>query len=133
MQTPEYINNIISVFRKHIYNEPIWIKISPDIDDKQIDELIEYLTKIGVECGIDGVVCPALEIAKIKQNFDKNILTVVPGIRLATDSVSDHEFTNTPSYAVQNGADFLVIGRPITQSSNPENTINSILNSFSFF
>ncbi|MCA1786848.1 MAG: orotidine 5'-phosphate decarboxylase, partial [Desulfobacteraceae bacterium] len=68
-----------------------------------------------------GVVCSGLEVAEIKNRFGKRFLAVTPGIRPLwdCDKKDDQKRVVTPSMSVQNGADFLVIGRPIRDAANP--------------
>lgn len=85
-----------------------------------------HLARLSYECDLDGVVCSAHEAAAIKQNTSAEFLTVTPGIRLNTNKVDDQTRIMTPSVAVASGADYLVIGRPITQSSVPAETLRII-------
>lgn len=84
-----------------------------------------HLASLSHECGLDGVVCSAHEAAAIKQ-VTTEFLTVTPGIRLSVDKVDDQTRIMTPSVAVASGADYLVIGRPITQSTAPAETLRII-------
>ncbi len=92
-----------------------------------IDELALKLAKAGIENGLDGIVCSAEEVKKIKENINKNFLAVVPGIRLNGGESDDQTRVSTPRKAIQSGADILVIGRPILRSKNKKETINQIL------
>ncbi len=85
-----------------------------------------HLARLSYECGLDGVVCSAHEAAAIKLATSAEFLTVTPGIRLNTDKVDDQTRIMTPSIAVASGADYLVIGRPITQSVLPIETLQVI-------
>lgn len=85
-----------------------------------------HLARLSYECGLDGVVCSAHEAAAIKLATSAEFLTVTPGIRLNTDKVDDQTRIMTPSIAVASGADYLVIGRPITQSVLPIETLQGI-------
>ena len=68
------------------------------------------------------------EIALIKNNIGKDFTLVVPGIRLNNENLNDQKRVMSPGDAIKEGADLLVIGRPITDSNSPINTINEILN-----
>lgn len=85
-----------------------------------------HLARLSYECGLDGVVCSAHEAAAIKLATSAEFLTVTPGIRLNTDKVDDQTRIMTPSIAVASGADYLVIGRPITKSVLPIETLQGI-------
>ena len=81
--------------------------------------------------GMDGVVCSAQEARSMKANFGSSFKLVTPGIRLAGSVQDDQKRIVTPAWAVANGADYLVIGRPITQSSDPVATLHEIINQIS--
>ena len=83
------------------------------------------LAKDALRAGVDGVVCSTREVSYVS----KKLLKIVPGIRPAGHiSKDDQKRTATPQEAMQSGADFVVIGRPITQSKNPVLTTQQILN-----
>lgn len=82
-------------------------------------ELAIKRAKLAKESGIDGVVCSAKEVNKIVEVCDKGFVTVCPGIRPASANVGDQKRVVTPAQAIRNGAQYLVVGRPITQSENP--------------
>ncbi|MGI9463202.1 MAG: orotidine-5'-phosphate decarboxylase [Aestuariivirgaceae bacterium] len=77
------------------------------------------LASLALECGLDGVVCSAHDVADIKQACGTQFQTVVPGIRPAGAAVQDQKRIATPRSACDAGADILVIGRPITQADDP--------------
>jgi len=77
------------------------------------------LARIGIECGLDGVVCSAREAAMLKKEIKKDFIIVTPGIRLDAAAKDDQKRTATVSEAVRAGSDFLVIGRPILQAKDP--------------
>lgn len=84
-----------------------------------VDEAVLDLAALAKQNGADGVVCSALEVPKIKAALGQGFLTVTPGIRLVNSGADDQQRVATPELAKQNGADYLVIGRSITQSDNP--------------
>lgn len=90
-------------------------------------EMVMRLAQLAAQSGMDGVVCSALEAKAIKQATALDFLTVTPGIRLLTDRKDDQTRIMTPKAAINNSADYLVIGRPITQSQQPAETLNSII------
>jgi orotidine-5'-phosphate decarboxylase len=71
------------------------------------------------QSGLDGVVCSALEAELLRQHVAKSFLLVTPGIRPATASKDDQTRIVTPTQALGLGANYLVIGRPITQAKDP--------------
>ncbi|MFO7928466.1 MAG: orotidine-5'-phosphate decarboxylase [Candidatus Humimicrobiaceae bacterium] len=82
------------------------------------------LVKIGLKSGIDGVVCSPNEVAEIRKKFGKDFFIATPGIRLNQDKSGDQKRFNTPGKAISDGADFLIVGRSITQKDNIEKAIN---------
>ena len=77
------------------------------------------LAKLAKSAGLDGVVASAHEVKAIRQACGPNFLIVVPGIRPTTSSTDDQARVATPQQAIAAGADYLVIGRPITAANNP--------------
>jgi len=90
-------------------------------------EFVERLVKIGVNAGIDGIVSSAQEVESLKKKFNE-LIFVTPGIRLSSDKTDDQKRIESPRSAIASGSDLLVIGRPITESKNPINSINEIIN-----
>jgi orotidine-5'-phosphate decarboxylase len=76
------------------------------------------LASMAAQAGADGAVCSPLEVAEVRKRFPNGVL-VVPGIRPASAAADDQARIATPAQAVGAGADFLVIGRPITQAKDP--------------
>ncbi|MGN0894926.1 MAG: orotidine-5'-phosphate decarboxylase [Succinivibrio sp.] len=89
------------------------------------------LAKLAKECGLDGVVSSAKEVSLIKQYMGVPFICVTPGIRPAGSEIGDQRRIMTPEDAVKAGSDYLVIGRPITQSSDPVETLTKINDSIS--
>lgn len=84
------------------------------------EKQVEQLASLAKKSTLDGIVCSPHEIALVKKSCGANFKTVVPGIRPLHSRTQDQKRTLTPKEALQNGADYLVIGRPITQSSTPQ-------------
>ncbi len=86
------------------------------------------LAKLAKQCELDGVVCSAQEAALIKasENCGQNFITVTPGIRLDMDASQDQKRIMTPEAAIELGADYLVIGRPITGANDPMSVVTAI-------
>lgn len=78
-----------------------------------------YFASVAQDNGADGVVCSVHEVKSIKSCCGDAFLTVTPGIRLAESDKNDQKRIATPSFAKDNGADFIVIGRSVTQAANP--------------
>jgi len=77
------------------------------------------LAKIGIEAGLDGVVCSAREAALLRKEIKKDFVIVTPGIRPGKVSVDDQKRTATVQEAVAAGSNYLVIGRPILEAADP--------------
>ncbi len=96
--------------------------------NRNIDEIIKNFAKYALANKLDGIVCSPHEIKKIKKITKNKLLIVTPGIRPQNYQVKkdDQKRTMTPEEAIEAGANYLVIGRPITQSSNPLKTLKLI-------
>ena len=90
-----------------------------------LDCVLHY-AKNAKEAGLDGVVCSVHEARAIHEACGDDFLTVTPGIRLASDSVDDQKRVATPSLAKEEGCDYIVVGRSITKSADPEATYTQI-------
>lgn len=91
------------------------------------DALVERLARLTQECGLDGVVCSPQEVAMLRSVVDPEFLLVTPGIRPAKATAGDQKRIMTPEQAIAAGSDYLVIGRPITQSQNPLEALQLII------
>ncbi|QDY42042.1 orotidine-5'-phosphate decarboxylase [Candidatus Pantoea soli] len=89
----------------------------------------ERLARLTQESGLDGVVCSAQEAVHFKHTFGDDFALVTPGIRPAGSEAGDQRRIMTPQQAQQAGVDYMVIGRPITQSADPAATLQNILRS----
>ena len=87
---------------------------------------VERLAKLAQSCGLDGVVCSAQEARQLKQICGTDFKLVTPGIRPVGSDSHDQTRIMTPKSAMQAGSDYLVIGRPITQSMDPILTLQQI-------
>lgn len=90
------------------------------------DEQVLALATLAKEAGLDGVVCSAREAAMLKANLGPSFQLVTPGIRPAGADLGDQRRVMTPAEAIAAGSDYLVIGRPITQSEDPLATLKAI-------
>jgi len=77
------------------------------------------LARLAKEAGLDGVVSSPQEARAIRRACGPKFLIVVPGVRPSGDSAQDQSRVATPSEAMRAGADYLVVGRPITAAKNP--------------
>lgn len=85
----------------------------------KIQEHVLRLAKLTKQAGLDGVVCSAGETAELKAELGANFCLVTPGIRPANASLDDQKRVASPVDAIKMGSHYLVIGRPITQATNP--------------
>ncbi|MBW3139046.1 orotidine-5'-phosphate decarboxylase [Ferrimonas balearica] len=90
------------------------------------DEQVLALATLAKQAGLDGVVCSAQEAAMLKAKLGAEFQLVTPGIRPAGADLGDQRRVMTPAEAVAAGSDYLVIGRPITQSADPLATLEAI-------
>ncbi len=87
--------------------------------ENTIETQVLKLAKLTQAAGLHGVVCSAQEAQLLKQHLPNDFLLVTPGIRPASASLDDQSRVLTPSQALRMGANYLVIGRPITQAAKP--------------
>ncbi|WP_445115849.1 orotidine-5'-phosphate decarboxylase [Acinetobacter sp. WZC-1] len=92
---------------------------------------VQRLAKLTQACGLDGVVCSAQEVIMLREQLGPDFALVTPGIRPAGSNMDDQKRIVTPEQAMQDGSTHLVIGRPVTQSDNPAQTLTDILLSIS--
>lgn len=85
------------------------------------------LEKLAQSCGVDGVVASPQEVAAIRRACGRKFVVVTPGVRPAAAARDDQSRIATPSQALRSGADYLVIGRPITAAVDPLAAATSIL------
>ncbi|MCF9035414.1 orotidine-5'-phosphate decarboxylase [Acinetobacter nectaris] len=90
---------------------------------------VRRLARLTKDSGLDGVVCSAQEATFLHEELGSDFSLVTPGIRPVGANTDDQKRIVTPKQAVENGATHLVIGRPITQSENPRQTLVNILDS----
>jgi orotidine-5'-phosphate decarboxylase len=97
---------------------------------EKVDEQVLRLARLGIENGVDGLVCSPHEIKTLRAEFGDKIKIVVPGIRPSWSEPGDQKRFMTPREAIDAGADYLVIGRPITAHKNPREAVGRILREF---
>ncbi|MCF9045312.1 orotidine-5'-phosphate decarboxylase [Acinetobacter nectaris] len=90
---------------------------------------VRRLARLTKDSGLDGVVCSAQEATFLHEELGSDFSLVTPGIRPVGANTDDQKRIVTPKQAIENGATHLVIGRPITQSENPRQTLVNILDS----
>jgi orotidine-5'-phosphate decarboxylase len=79
------------------------------------------------EGGADGIICSPQEIKPVRELFGSEFTIVTPGVRPASADSHDQKRTATPLQAIKDGADYIVVGRPITQAENPVQSAENII------
>lgn len=132
----EAAKNALSSYQKAPLLIAVTVLTSMDNDDLQGIGIAEdtqvqaqKLAKLAAQCELDGVVCSALEANSIKQRCGNSFLCITPGIRPLGSDSGDQRRIMTPDRALQNGSDYLVIGRPITQAQSPLTVVKDIAQS----
>lgn len=111
-------------------NKPLLIGVTvlTSMSDADLNELgydetaaqrVQRLAALAADCGLDGVVCSALEAQALRKARGDGFCLVTPGIRLAGDAAGDQRRVVTPADALALGSDYLVIGRSITAAADP--------------
>lgn len=96
-------------------------------NQKDVSILVRKFSKFAKKNKLDGVVCSPNEIKYVRKEVGKNFIIVTPGIRINNKIKSDDQKRiQTPKKAIELGADYLVIGRPITESKNPLKVLKEI-------
>jgi len=99
---------------------------------RTVQQQVSALALMAEQSGLDGVVCSAQEAALLKKERRAGFMLVTPGIRLENSPQDDQQRIVTPRQAIQQGADYLVIGRPVTQSADPLQSLRSIVKDISY-
>ena len=94
------------------------------------EDTVKNLASLAEKANVDGLVCSGVEVGSLREEFGNRFTLVVPGIRPGTDN-HDQKRVTTPAEAVSKGADYLVIGRAITEAPNPEEVVDQIVDSIS--
>ena len=97
---------------------------------KEINDQVVHMASMCHKSKLNGVVCSAKEAKLIKENLPSDFICVCPGIRTKNSSNDDQERIMTPKEAAENGADYIVVGRPITQSNDPLSSLKTIKEEF---
>ncbi len=95
--------------------------------DSSVEKQVQRLADLAAAAGMDGVVASPHEIKMLRARFGDKLKIVTPGVRPGWSEPGDQKRFSTPKEALQNGADYLVIGRPITANSNPREAAQKIL------
>ena len=96
------------------------------VNDNVKDEVLR-LAKLAKEAGLDGVVASPVEAKMIRKELGPNFLIVTPGVRPAGAALNDQKRIATPKTAIEDGASFIVVGRPITEAKDPLRAAKEII------
>lgn len=107
--------SVLTSIDEHILNDHLGVLLS-------VEEQTLKLSKLGLTLGLDGVVCSPKEVKAIRSTIGHGII-VTPGIRLSSGNHHDQVRTGEPSQALEDGADYLVIGRALTEHGRPEEAL----------
>jgi orotidine-5'-phosphate decarboxylase len=97
--------------------------------DANVDYQVRRLATVATKAGLCGLVCSPLEVAKLRQAIPPATQLITPGVRTGAEKADDQKRTLTPREALQAGANWLVIGRPIYAAENPRAAAEEILES----
>jgi len=92
-----------------------------------VTDQVVRLAALGEKAGVNGFITSPKEVGLLRNRFDRNMMLVTPGVRPAWAGADDQKRFTTPADAVANGADYLVIGRPITAAEDPPAAVERIV------
>lgn len=107
----------VTILTSHEQSELTDVGLQGSIEDNVL-----RLAKLTQDAGLDGIVCSAQEAASLRQTMGSEFQLVTPGIRLS-DAGDDQKRIMSPQNAMSAGANYLVVGRPITQSADPKKAL----------
>ena len=132
------MDSIKSSYVKSSLKRPLILGVSvlTSIDNTDFDSLglsgkvedqVLRLGQLAISAGLDGLVCSAKELKILRREFASNFILVTPGIRLKDGEINDQKRIVTPYQALTDGANYLVIGRPIAASKDPKLALNNFI------
>lgn len=119
----------------HPQTKLIAVTVLTSMDDAQLADVVSGVTpeqqvlklaRLTARAGLDGIVCSAREATALREHMADDFLLVTPGIRPAGSDAGDQKRVMTPEDAVRHGVSYLVMGRPITQASSPQQVLQSV-------
>jgi len=105
-------------------SDPELHEVSPSPD--QVQDRVDRLARLAWDCGCDGLVCSAADLSRLRAVVGNEPLVVTPGIRPRGGATDDQQRVATAGEAVAAGADYLVVGRPITRSADPGESLAAL-------
>jgi orotidine-5'-phosphate decarboxylase len=112
------------------------VTVLTSLDDEDLREMgidhsvtgqVLSLARLAHSAGIDGVVASPQEVRHLRSEHNKNLVLVTPGVRPSRGATQDQKRVMTPSMAIQEGSDFLVMGRSLLDASSPEKMLKDVL------
>jgi orotidine-5'-phosphate decarboxylase len=95
-----------------------------------MDREVLRLAELASSAGLDGVVASPSEARMIRRKLGEDFLIVTPGVRPAWAELGDQKRVATPKEAIANGADYIVVGRPVTEAPDPAQAAKKIREEF---
>ncbi len=92
-----------------------------------VEEQVQRLARFAEECGLDGVVCSPQEIQQVRKLVNPGFKIVTPGIRMPGQSANDQQRIATAQDAFASGADYIVVGRPVTEAQDRRQAVERML------
>jgi orotidine-5'-phosphate decarboxylase len=92
-----------------------------------VGELVALRAAQALAAGVEGLVASPLEATRLRADFGDRLILVTPGVRPADAAAGDQKRAATPAGAIANGADYLVVGRPVTQAADPRAAVEAIV------
>jgi len=105
----------------------IGVTLLTSIKVKNAKSIVLKRTEQALEGGAAGIVCSAKEVKAVRERFGTDFKIIVPGIRWGNNATNDQKRIGTPKQTIDDGADYLVVGRPILQAENPHKAANELL------
>ena len=105
----------------------IAVTLLTSIKTRNATKIVLERTEQALNAGASGIVCSSKEVAKVRHKFGYNFKIIVPGIRWGDFDKGDQKRTGTPTETIKAGANYLVVGRPITQAESPRSAAYSLL------
>jgi len=121
------IKEAIKVVKSHKGRKPLLIGVTVLTSKETSSSDVLILARIGIESGLDGVVCSAHEAKLLRSKIKRRFKIVTPGIRLKGEGLNDQKRVATVKEAVRAGSNFLVIGRPILKVRDPLSAAKDII------
>ncbi len=102
-------------------------RLTSDQGGEFIEKEVLAAARIAKDAGLDGVVCSALEAKKVREEFGKEFIIVTPGIRAKDAPINDQKRTTTAQEAIEAGANYIVVGRPIIEAKDPLKAVEELI------